>query len=212
MSTMESLMNTEPDTGAAVDSAVDPGSEPAESSREAERAEAKGGRRNPLVITGAVLVAVAAVAAAVFGVLWYTAAHSDSARYSQLRDQALQAAEQGSINLTTLDYRHVQDDVALWKQSSTGALNQTFAAANLIPDLTKRVQQAKSVAKGTVIEGVITDLDEHAGKATALVYMRVDVTANGGKPSVKFMPLEWNLTLTGSGWKLSGVPGSSTGQ
>lgn len=206
-------MTTEPDTGTPVDGEVDAGSEEVESRQEragTDAAGSKGGRRNPLVIAGAALAAVAAVCAAVFGVLWYNAAHSDSLHYSQLRDQALQAAEQGSINLTTLDYRDVQAGLDRWKQSTTGALYQQLTSGNLVSTFTKQAQQVKSVTTGTVLEGVVTDLDEHAGKASALVYMRVTVSAAGAKPTTKFVPLQWNLTLTGSGWKLSGIPQSSS--
>lgn len=206
-------MTTEPDTGTPVDGEVDTSSEEVESRRERTGTDAvtrKGGRRNPLVIAGAALAAVAAVCAAVFGVLWYNAAHSDSLHYSQLRDQALQAAEQGSINLTTLDYHNVQAGLERWKESTTGALYQQLTSGNLVSTFTKQAQQAKSVTTGTVLEGVVTDLDEHAGKASALVYMRVTVSAAGAKSTTKFVPLQWNLTLTGSGWKLSGIPQSSS--
>jgi Mce-associated membrane protein len=122
-----------------------------------------------------------------------------------MRDDALRAAEQGSINLTTLDYRHVQQGLDTWKQSTTGDLYGQLTSGSLVSTFAKQAQQAKSVTKGTVTEGVLTDLDEHAGKASALIYMSVRVTASDGKTTTKNLPLQWQLTLTSSGWKLSGI-------
>jgi Mce-associated membrane protein len=187
---MESLMSTETEEDTVAGST----------------SESTGRRaRDPLVVAGAVLVVIATVAAVVFGVLWFTAAHNDSLAFSRMRDDALRAAEQGSINLTTLDYRHVQQGLDTWKQSTTGDLYHQLTSGNLVSTFAKQAQQAKSVTKGTVTEGVITDLDEHAGKASALVYMSVRVTASDGRTTTKNLPLQWQLTLTGSGWKLSGL-------
>lgn len=158
-------------------------------------------RRSPLTLAGVVLVAVAVVCAAVFGTLWALAAHDDSLTFARMRDQALQAAEQGSVNLTTLDYRHVQQDLGRWKASTTGKLYQALTSGGTT--FTKQVEQARSITKGTVKDGVITELDPHTGKARALVYVSVAVTVSGGKTTTKLLPLQWNLTLTKSGWKLS---------
>jgi Mce-associated membrane protein len=186
---MESLMSAEPDQ--VTDRVAEPATE--ESAR----------RRNPLVVAGVVLVAIAVVCAAVFATLWVKASHDDSLTFSRMRDQALQAAEQGSVNLTTLDYRHVRQDLGRWKASATGSLYQALTSGGTT--FTKQVVQAKSITKGTVKDGVITELDVHAGKASALVYVSVAVTVSGGKTTTKLLPLQWNLTLTKSGWKLSGT-------
>lgn len=168
-------------------------------------------RRNPLIVAGVALVAVAVIAAATFGALWTVAAHDSSRAFSQMRDDALRAAEQGSINLTTLDYRNVQQGLNRWKDSTTGDLYSQLTSGSLVSTFAKQAQQARSITKGTVKEGVITDLDEHAGKASALVFMEVTVSATGSKPTTKLVPLQWQLTLTGSGWKLSAIdqPASS---
>lgn len=164
-------------------------------------------RRDPLVLAGVVLVVVAVVCAGVFGTLWAVASHDDSLTVGRMRDEALQAAEQGSVNLTTLDYRHVQQDLNRWKGSATGALYQALTSGGTT--FTKQVEQAKSITKGTVKDGVITQLDPRAGKASALVYVSVAVTVSGGKTTTKLLPLQWNLTLTKTGWKLSDT-GQST--
>jgi Mce-associated membrane protein len=163
--------------------------------------------RNPLVIAGAALAVVAVACAVVFGLLWHSAASGDSANVARMRDQALQAAEQGSVNLTTLDYRHVQQGLDRWKASTTGQLHTQLTAPGLVQSFTKQEQQRKAVSTSKVKDGVITELDAKAGKASALVIVDVTVTQAGGKPSEKLEPLEWNLTLTKAGWKLSGIPG-----
>src|SRR6201999_2921548 len=168
---MGSLMSTEPDQLGATET-DEPGAETPTAGRRG---------RNPLVVAGVALVAVAVVCAAVFGVLWLTASHNDSLAFSRERDQALQAAEQGSINLTTLDYRHVAQGLARWKDSTTGTLHTQFTSGSLVSTFTTQAQQAKSVTTGKVAEGVITELDTHAGKASALVIMNVTVSVNVGK-------------------------------
>jgi Mce-associated membrane protein len=195
---MESVMSTEPDQAEG---------QVAETTDTAPAPVRRG--RNPLVVAGVALVAVAVVCAGVFGGLWLKASHDDSLAFSRMRDDALRAAEQGSINLTTLDYHNVAAGLNRWKASTTGGLYSQLTQGNLVSSFTKQAQQAKSITTGKVLDGVITDLDEHAGKASALIYMDVTVTAGGAKPVEKREPLQWQLTLTGSGWKLSGIAGGT---
>lgn len=166
--------------------------------------------RNPLVIAGTVLAVAAVAGAVVFGLLWRSAASGGASDVAKMRDDALRAAEQGSINLTTLDYRHVQQGLDRWKASTTGSLHTQLTAPNLVQQFTKQEQQRKAVSTSKVKDGVITELDANAGKASALVIVNVTVTQAGGKPTTKLEPLEWNLTLTKSGWKLSGIPGGQS--
>ena len=165
--------------------------------------------RNPLTMAGMVLVLLATAAAVIFGVLWHNAANAGESSVAKSRDDALRAAEQGSINLTTLDYRNVQQGLDRWKQSTTGELYTQLTQGDLVSTFTKQAQQAKSITTGKVLDGVITQLDGNA--AQAIVYMQVTVTAAGGKPTTKLVPLQWNLTDTSSGWKLSGLPAGSPG-
>ena len=165
--------------------------------------------RNPLVVAGVVLVVVAAAAALVFGLLWHNVSGGRDLATSQARDNALRAAEQGSINLTTLDYRNVAQGLDRWKQSTTGDLLSQLTQGDLVNTFTKQAQQAKSVTTGKVLDGVVTELD--GDKAQAIVYMQVTVQSAGGKPTTKYVPLQWNLTNTSSGWKLSSLPTGSTG-
>lgn len=206
-------MSAEPDSVDVVSGSDDVDTDTAGADTAEPAAEPSRRSNRSLVITGWVLVAVAAVCALVFGVLWVNASgNSDAASFSKMRDDALRAAEQGSINLTTLDYRNVQQGLNRWRDSTTGELYSQLTSGNLVSTFTKQAQQAKSITTGKVLDAVITDLDEHAGKASALVYMDVTVSASGGKPSEKRVPLQWDLTLVNGVWKLSGIPQSASGQ
>jgi Mce-associated membrane protein len=184
------------------------------STEELAPAEAEPARRprNSLVVAGIALVAVATIAAVAFGVLWLTASNGNkSSDLAQSRDAALRAAEQGSINLTTLDYHNVQQGLDRWKQSTTGDLYTQLTQGNLVSTFTKQAQQAKSVTVGKVLDGVLTQLS--GDKAQAIVYMQVTVSAAGAKPTTKLVPLQWDLTnVPKQGWKLSGLPSGTSGQ
>jgi Mce-associated membrane protein len=166
--------------------------------------------RDPLTVVGIALALLAVAGAVVFGLLWRSAAGGGSADIAKMRDDALRAAEQGSINLTTLDYRHVAEGLASWRDSTTGSLHTQLTSPKLVQSFTQEEQQRKARSTSKVKDGVITELDANAGKASALVIMDVTVTEAGGKPSEKLEPLEWELTLTKTGWKLSGIPNGQT--
>src|ERR1700756_2936803 len=119
---MEGVMSTETDRAEAATDA-EAGS--------TTGADATSGR-SPLIIAGSVLAVVAVAAAVVFGVLWHSAASGDSAGVAKMRDEALQAAEQGSLNLTTLDYRNVQQGLDRWKASTTGSLYTQLTSKSLV--------------------------------------------------------------------------------
>jgi Mce-associated membrane protein len=212
---MESLMSTEPDEGVTPGTAVGI-DEKTTSDEVVPEPEAAGGerrRRNPLVLAGAILVAVALVCAVVFGVLWQQAANDSSLAFSKARDDVLRAAETGAANFTTLDYRNVQQGLDRWKQSATGDLyTQLTQGSNTF---SQQVTQAKAVTSGKVREAAVTELDTHAGKAATILVVDVTVTPAGQKAQTKTLPLEADLTATDTGWKLSALKQlqiASTGQ
>ena len=171
-----------------------------------------------LRLVALVLVILAMVAAVVLGVMWWTAAHDDNLAFSRARDSALQAAETGAVNFTSLDYKNIQQGLDRWKQSATGDLYTQLTSG--LNTFEQQVQQAKVVTAGKVVDGALESLDAHAGNAKALVLVEVTVTPSTGSASTKRMPLEVTLTNTGSQdnpvWKLSNLQqiptGSATGQ
>lgn len=208
-------------TDAADDAAIGPaaGSDSGGTSDAADSAAGAAADRQPkLVRTGLPLVAlvlavVAFAAAVVFGVFWWGALTSNDRASAQARDGALQAAEIGAVNFTTLDYKNIQAGLARWKSSATGDLyTQLTSGANTFES---QVQTAKVTTTGTVVDGALTDLNVTEGKASAIVLVRVQVTPSTGQAATKELPLDVELTNTGSqskpDWKLSGLSQISTG-
>ncbi len=169
--------------------------------------------RSGLPVVALVLAVVAFAAAVVFGVLWWGALNSNDRANAQARDGALQAAEIGAVNFTTLDYKNIQAGLARWKSSATGDLyTQLTPGANTFES---QVQSAKVTTSGSVVDGALTDLNVLEGKASAIVLVRVKVTPSSGQAATKELPLNVELTNTGSqskpDWKLSGLSQISTG-
>ena len=80
------------------------------------------GSRRLLAASIAVFV-VALACAAWFGWSWHTADGATPSGPAQQRDTALAEGEQAVQNFNTLDYRHVDQGIRLWLQSSAGALH-----------------------------------------------------------------------------------------
>jgi Mce-associated membrane protein len=158
--------------------------------------------RSPLFFA-VILTVLSAVAAAVFGTLWWLAAHDSDAQFSAARDQVLQAAEQGAVNLNTLDYRTADEGLRLWQQSTTGDLHEQLVSG--ADGFLAQVRQAKTVTTARVLSGAVTELDERAGRASAILALEVTVTPSTGQPSNKRERLAAQLTRTAGGWRLSAI-------
>lgn len=143
------------------------------------------------------------VAAAIFGALWWRAANDSDAQFSAARDDVLRAAEQGAVNLNTLDYRTADEGLRLWQQSTTGDLHDQLVvgAAGFLD----QVRRAKTVTTARVLEAAVTELDDRAGKAGAIIAIDVTVTPENGQPSKKRQRLAAQLTRTDAGWRLSAL-------
>ena len=146
---------------------------------------------------------LAAVCAAWFGRSWYQAAHDDSLAYSRDRDTVLRAAEQGVQNLNTLDYRKVDQGLTAWENSSTGDLRQELVSGRA--QFSTQVRQAKTITSARILDGAVTELDDHAGKASVIVAVQITVTPPTGTPATKQSRMRAQLTRTASGWKLSAL-------
>jgi Mce-associated membrane protein len=173
------------------------------------------GRRpgNGLRLSALVLVILAAIAAITFGVMWLLASNDDNLTTDRVRDSALQAAETGAVNFTTLDYKNIQQGLDRWKQSATGDLyTQLTSGANTFE---QQVQTAKVTTAGKVVDGALVSLEPHTGTAEAIVVVDVTVTPSTGSAATKRLPLDVSLTNTGSEntpvWKLNKLSQISTG-
>jgi Mce-associated membrane protein len=161
-------------------------------------------RRVPLAVALALVFALAAAGAAGWtGWSWWSAAHDDSLRYSQTRDDVLRSAEQSIQNLNTLDYRTADQGLALWLDSTTGTLHDQLSSGR--QGFLTQIKQARTVTTAKILDGAVTELDERAGKASVIVAVELTVIPAAGKPATKRQRLGGELTRTGEVWKLSSV-------
>jgi len=158
---------------------------------------------DPVLLVATVFAVVAAACAGYFGWDWYGAAHDGSLAYSRDRDAVLRAAEQGVQNMNTLDYRAVEQGLASWEESSTGDLHQQLVQGRA--RFTQQVRLARTVTTAKILDGAVTELDDRAGKAGAIVAVQVTVTPPTGAPATKQSRMRAQLTRTPSGWKLSAL-------
>jgi Mce-associated membrane protein len=158
---------------------------------------------NPLLAWLTLATAFVLLCALAFGALWIFALNSDNRAKTQVRQQVLNAAEQGAINFTTLDYNHIQQSLDNWTNSSTGNLSQQFTSGQTVSAFETLMKQNKVVTSGHVQDATITDLEPTT--ATALVYILVDRNVGGKAQTPEYLPLACSLTLTNNAWKISDI-------
>ena len=150
--------------------------------------------------TAATFVLVCAV---IFGGLWYFSAHSDAVNTAKQREAVLDAAKQGVINFTSLDYNHAAQGLANWQASSTGDLAQEFTQGKTLQQYEQILKQDKIVLTGKVQAATVTDLQPTS--ATALVYVLVTGKFGTTPQNPTYLPIACGLVLTGNGWKINKI-------
>ncbi len=155
-----------------------------------------------LVLTVAAALALAAVVFAGWAA-WYWLSAPRAAAGAPVRDQALRAGEQAVLNFNTLDYRHLAQGVALWEQSSTGALHAEIVAGRAAFE--QQVAAAKTITTARILDAALTGLNTAAGRAGLIAAVQITVTPAHGAAAVKQSRLTGQLTRTASGWKLSAL-------
>jgi Mce-associated membrane protein len=157
-----------------------------------------------------VFAVVVVVAAAVFagwaGWTWWSAS-GDAGAYADTRQDVLRVGEQGIANLTTLDYKKIDEGLDRWLESSTGALRDSLAQGR--DDSRKQLAAGKSTTVGKVVDAAVTDLENDSAQVIAAV--EITVTPEGGSPVVKRNRFEAGLNRTDSGWKLSSLRAVAVG-
>jgi Mce-associated membrane protein len=113
-------------------------------------------------------------------------------RYHQQDGQRatlVQAARQGAIDLTTIDYTHADADVQRILDSATGTFYDDFAKRS--QPFIDVVKQAKSTTHGTVTEAGLQSIDHD----TAQVLVAVAVTtSNAGAQEQQ--PRAWRMRIS----------------
>ena len=124
--------------------------------------------------TGALVVILLLLAAAITtGVFWARAAAGESGR-----EEALAAARQSAVNLTTVDFNRAEADVQRVLEGATGDFGGLFGQN--MDSYVSVVKQGKVVTKGEVAEAGLQKYD--GDTATAAVAVKASVK-NGGNPN-----------------------------
>jgi Mce-associated membrane protein len=156
---------------------------------------------DPLIAAGAALLTAAVLFAAFSCAAWLSAPRASAA--APVRDDALRAGEQAVLNFNTLDYRKVERGLALWAQSSTGALHRQVVAGRTTFE--QQVRQARTVTTAKILDAALTSLNIDEGKARIIVALQITVVPASGTPVTKQSRLAGELDRTRTGWKLSAL-------
>lgn len=165
-----------------------------------QRSVLRGPLRSAIFVLAA-LVLVAVTVAGWFGVSWYQAAHDKSLAVSMDRDAVLRDAQRAMLTLNTLDYRHVQDGLALWEQFATGSLLNQLRSNH--DSYVKAIIDSSTVSNATVLHAAVASLDERAGAAQVLVGVDVTSQIDKGDPSCAHRRVRLDMVRLGDGWKVA---------
>jgi len=133
--------------------------------------QAKTGRWSPVRLAAAAgLVGVLALASLVGWLSFRAYEARETAKEHQL---FLQVGRQGAVNLTTIDYTRVDDDVARILDSSTGTFHTDFQArAQPFADLVRKVQ---TTTVGTVTEAGLVSVDGDGAQVFVAVQVKTSI-------------------------------------
>ncbi|SDH85401.1 Mce-associated membrane protein [Actinokineospora alba] len=146
---------------------------------------------------------LAVVAAAWCGVSWWRAAHDDGRELGALRDEARAAGAQALVDVNTLDHREVEAALDRWRDAATGELRERFET-NRESDA-RAATAAKTATTATVVDSVVTKVDERAGTAELMAVLDLALRTDNGEPQARRSRVIAELTRTADGWKLSAV-------
>ncbi|MGB3895634.1 mammalian cell entry protein [Mycolicibacter sinensis] len=142
----------------------------------------------PRLLDAAVFASVAVLA---FGGLagWLGFRTYESHRAEVQREQFLRAAQQGALNLTTIDHEHAEADVQRVLDSATGTFYEDFS--NRSQPFIEIVKTAQAKSVGTVTEAGIEQ--QTADEAQVLVAVSVNTTNAG---AAEQLPRAWRMRIS----------------
>lgn len=105
------------------------------------------------------------------------------------QSQIVQAARQGAINLTTIDWQRADADVQRILDSATGEFYDDFAKRSA--PFIKVVKEAKSTSVGSIVDA---GLESEAGDAAQVLVAVAVKTANVGGADQQ--PREWRMRIS----------------
>jgi Mce-associated membrane protein len=145
--------------------------------------------RKPMsAVRPAMLFGVGVVVALAVLVGWLGFRAQQSHQQQAQRGQFVEAARQGALNLTTIDWQKAESDVQRILDGTTGQFYDDFAKRS--QPFVDVVKQAKSTTVGTITEAGLES--EAAGKAQVLVAVTVK-TSNAGAPEQ--VPRAWRMRI-----------------
>lgn len=152
---------------------------------------------------GIAAVVLATAFAAWGGFSYWQATTSDTIAATAARDDVLSAGRTAVATMTSLDYRSVDEGLARWLDTSTGALHDELKAS--LDGSKQQIQQAKATTTGTVLDLALTELDEPRGTATLIAAVEIVVRPETGEPASKRNRFQAELVRTPAGWKVGGL-------
>jgi Mce-associated membrane protein len=170
-----------------------------------EAAEAANGSRTlprwALLGSGAFALA-ALVVAAVFGVQYLVASHSENLGLADARDQVVQQGGKAIKAFTELDWQHPDDFFDNQLAVADDQMSQQVKQSEVNGRSTIAGSKAKAVT--SIQDIAVESLDDHEGKASFLAAVSTTVTQDG-QSGVKALRLEVTMTRVGGVWKLSSI-------
>jgi Mce-associated membrane protein len=145
----------------------------------------------------AVLLVACAALGATRGREWYAARQTDEAHAA-----ALAAAKQLAINFVTVDYRHVDADIARVRAGATGTFLTSYASS--VAQLRKVLVDNRTVSSAQRTEAALVSGDQDS--AVALVGV-VAPTSNTAVPNgtTKTYRMRLELRRSGQAWKVENL-------
>ncbi|MEE3063855.1 MAG: Mce protein [Actinomycetota bacterium] len=158
--------------------------------------------RRRLSRTGAALVTGTAILALLTGLTgWLGYAAYQKHQAQAQREQFIQVARQGAVNLTTINYTEVDADVQRILDQATGAFREDFEQR--AKPFVEVVKAAQSKSEGTVTDAGLES--QRGDSAQVLVAVAVKSRTAGGEEA----PREWRMRIevrsVGNDTKVSNV-------
>jgi Mce-associated membrane protein len=165
------------------------------------------------VLLGSAAFALAAlIAAAVFGIQWWSASSDDNTALAQARDDVVRVGGAAVKAYTQVDYQDL--DGFFKRQNDISDPGMQAQLKNLEPTYRQTLTSQKIKVTTTIQDIAVEELDDHQGKASFLAAITTQVT-QGTTSANKALRLEVQMSRVGTDWKLSGidsVPLVSSGQ
>lgn len=119
---------------------------------------------------------------------WLAVRAHRATQVDERQSQIVQAARQGALNLTTIDWQHADADVQRILDSATGEFYDDFAKRSA--PFIKVVKEAKSTSTGSITEA---GLESEAGDSAQVLVAVAVKTSNVGAPVQE--PREWRMRI-----------------